>query len=139
MQHTGDTAALCPSFVTAGGMVFDKSKKMETRHEQTSNISILQVNHLHWPQCATAQRGERRERPLKLGVTKADERAFRNYFLSSKQKTGKFGARVEILKSAPLSLFIHLKNIRRTTYTVWRSERVIVVRMSTLKVPTRHH
>lgn len=45
-----------------------EGKKMETRHKQTSNISILQVNHLHWPRCATAQRGERQEQPLKLGA-----------------------------------------------------------------------
>lgn len=68
MQHSGDTAAPSPSFVTASGIVFDRRKKMETRHKQTSNISILQVNHLHWPQCATAQRDERKEEPLKLGV-----------------------------------------------------------------------
>lgn len=42
---------------------------MEARHKQTSNISILQVNHLRWPQHATAQRGERRrEQPLEPGA-----------------------------------------------------------------------
>jgi len=68
MQHAGDTTALGPSAVAAGGTVFDSRKKTETRHKQTSNISIWQVNHLRWPQCVTAQRGKRREQPLKLGV-----------------------------------------------------------------------
>lgn len=56
---------------------------METRHKQTSNISILQVNHLCWPQRAAAQRREEGA-TAQAGSDKADERAFRNNFLSSK-------------------------------------------------------
>lgn len=56
---------------------------METRHKQTSNISILQVNNLLWPQCVTAQRGEKGA-TSHAGCDKADEKAFRNYFLSCK-------------------------------------------------------
>lgn len=47
---------------------------MEARHKQTSNRSILQVNHLRWPQRATAQRGERRrEQPLEPGARRQME------------------------------------------------------------------
>lgn len=92
---------------------------METRHKQTSNISILQVNHLRWPQCATAQRDERREQPLKLGVIRQMKGHLEIIFSQVNKRLAKFGARVEILKSAPLppSLFFHLKNIRKTTST----------------------
>lgn len=47
---------------------------MEARHKQTSNRSILQVNHLRWPQRATAQRGERRrEQHLEPGARRQME------------------------------------------------------------------
>lgn len=72
---------------------------MEARHKQTSNRSILQVNHLRWPQRATAQRGERRrEQHLEPG---GRWKVLRHPSLSSKQKTGKFLPGVEIFKLAP--------------------------------------
>ena len=91
MQHTGDTTALGPSFVTAGGIVFDRRKKMETRHKQTSNILILQVNHLRWPQCVTAQRGERREQPLKLGVIRQMKGHLEIIFSQVNKRLANFG------------------------------------------------
>lgn len=64
---------------------------METRHKQTSNISILQVNHLLWPQCATAQRGERKELPLMLGVIKQMKRHLEIIFYRVNRRLANFG------------------------------------------------
>lgn len=91
MQYTSDTTAPGPSFVTAGGIVFDRRKKMETKHKQTSNISILQVSHLHWPQRVTAQRGEKREQPLKLGVIRQMEGHIEIIFSQINKRLANFG------------------------------------------------
>lgn len=64
---------------------------METRHKQTSNISILQVNHLLWPQRATAQRGERKELPLMLGVIKQMKRHLEIIFSPVNRRLATFG------------------------------------------------
>lgn len=64
---------------------------METRHKQTSNISILQVNHLLWPQCVTAQRGERKELPLMLSVIKQMKRHLENIFSPVNRTLANFG------------------------------------------------
>lgn len=94
MQHTRDTAALGTSFVTAGEIVFDRMKKMETRQKQTSNILILQVNHLRWPPCATAQRGRRRKQPLKLGVMRQMKRHLEIIFSQVHNRLANLGPRL---------------------------------------------
>lgn len=110
----GVSAALCPCFVTAGGIGFDRGKKMEARHKQTSNISILQVNHLHWPQHVTVQRGEgRREQPRRLGLIRQMKGYLEIIFSQVNKKLGNLGLGL-LFQSSLLLLVFHLTNTRKT-------------------------
>lgn len=119
----GVSAALCPRFVTAGGIGFDRGKKMEARHKQTSNISILQVNHLRWPQHVTAQRGEgRREQPLGLGVIRQMKGYLEIIFCRVNEKLGNSGLGL-LFQSTLLLLVFHLTNTRKTKSAYTESSR----------------